>query len=37
MRDMLIARPLHAIVMMPLLAGTINVCVPTLKVTTDAE
>jgi hypothetical protein len=37
MRDMLIARPLHAIVMMPLLAGTTYLRLATFKTTTSAE
>jgi hypothetical protein len=37
MRNMLIARPLHAFVMMPLLAGTTNLRLATFKTTTAAE
>jgi hypothetical protein len=37
MKDKLIARPLHAIVMMPLLAVTTNLRLATFKTTTSVE
>jgi len=37
MRDMLIARPLHAIVILPLPAATTNLRLVTFKITTAAE